>query len=989
MHTVNKAVVSRSKLALAVAAGITSLMAAAAANAQNVEEDVAGVEEIVITGSRIDNANLTQSSPVAVISAETIELRQVLVAEEFLREIPGIVPSIGAQVNNGNGGSTFVNLRGLGSNRNITLLNGTRVVPADLVGRTNLDIIPVALIDNVDVLTGGAGSAYGADAISGVINFKTRTDFEGVDLRAAYGDTLEGGGDSTRIDLTVGGNFADDRGNAVFSIGYTDREQLTQGEREFGEFNISSVTGNPGGSSTSVPTRFTLPGADTALLQEAIPGIGNGTFVQISPTTGELVPFFQNFNFNPFNLFQLPLEQYRAFGQANFKLNDKVEWYTEALLAQSTNETNLAPSGSFGFSAQTPLSNPFIPTAVLNQICTIRGIDATTCAAAAAATDPADPDYLTTNINYARRFVELGPRTNERQTTVWQLKAGVRGDINDSLSWDMFYARGESDLRFQQGGNGTRTRLTQAVQATNPNTCLNPTGGCVPIDLWGPLGSITPAVGAFLDVGNGGATFTELEQYQAFVTGDVPFSLPTADGASVSGVLGYEYREYVGGLTNELLTQTPGEVLGNGAAAPNRFGKFDVSEVFLEANVPLLQGMSLAEEVTMQLGFRSSDYSSTGREDTWKVGGTWTPVASGSFQLRGNLQRVTRAPNISELFNPQVTGLNNFAADPCAGTAPLNDPNLNAICLAQGAPGNTIGGIIVDPAGQVNVTTGGNLNLAAEEADAFTIGFILQPESVPGLSITADYYDIEVENAITNPTANDVFSACFGSGFAAGNLSISGSSANDPACTGIRRNPETGNLFGNVATTPGLPLVLTNQGKLATSGIDVTALYSFDVGRIGTLNYNGSLNWTETSTFQASPTGVDRECVGFYSTNCGSPQPEFSANQRFTLATNAFDRPLDVSLLWRYIDDLVVEPGSGTFQPQFTSIDAANYFDLTANTDITDNLEVTLAIQNVADREPDIVGSNIGTTAFNTGNIYPSTYDPLGRRYSLTLRYRM
>jgi len=970
--------------ALLLAATVTLVLPAAYA----ADEDQ--LEEVVVTGSRIENANLTQSSPVAVISDETIELRQVLVAEEFLREIPGVVPSIGAQVNNGNGGSTFVNLRGLGSNRNITLLNGTRVVPADLVGRTNLDIIPVALIDNVDVLTGGAGTAYGADAISGVINFKTKNNFEGVDIRAAVGDTFEGGGESTRVDLTLGGNFAEDRGNAVFSVGFTDREEVTQGDREFGEFNISSVTGNPGGSSTSVPTRFTLPGADRPDLQLAVPSLPDegSTFLQISPDTGELVPFFQPFNFNPFNLFQLPLKQTRLYGQADYDMNDKVELYSEALFVQNTTATNIAPSGSFGFSAETPLSNPFIPAAVLDQICTVRGIDAATCAAAAAATDPTDADYLTTNINYARRFVELGPRTNESQTTVWQLKVGARGDINDSLSWDAFYAKGESDRNFRQGGNGTRTRLTQAVQATNTDTCLDPTGGCVPIDLFGPLGSVTPEVGAFLDVGNGGTTFTELEQFQGFVTGDLPYSIPSAGNAPISGVLGFERRVNTGGLTNDLLSQTPGEVLGNGAAAPNRFGSFSVNEYFLETNVPLVSGKSFAEELTAQFGYRSSDYSTTGVENTWKIGGTWTPVADIGLQLRGNLQRVTRAPNISELFNPPVTGLDNFSEDPCSGAAPTSNPDLNAICLAQGAPAGTIGGIIVDPAGQVNITTGGNLDLDAEEADALTLGLIYQPEFVSNLTLTADYYDIEVKDAITNPTADDVFSACFGSGFASGNLSISGASASDPSCTGIRRNPETGNLFGNVATTAGLPLVLTNQGFLSTRGVDFTALYSRDLGRIGTLDYNGSLNWTETSTFKASPNGLERECVGFYSTNCGSPQPEWSANQRFTLGTNAFNRELNVSLLWRYIDGIEVEPGAGTFQPEFTSIDSANYFDLTANTNVTDNFEVTLAIQNIADREPDVVGSNIGSTAFNSGNVYPSTYDPLGRRYSLTLRYR-
>jgi iron complex outermembrane receptor protein len=969
------------KLAFAAIAGVSSLTTAPAIFAQ----DEAEIEEVVVTGSRIRNPNLTQSSPVASVDAATIELRQVNVVEEFLREIPGVVPSVGGSVNNGNGGSTFINLRGLGDNRNITLLNGTRVVPADLQGRTNLDIIPVALLERVDVLTGGAGSTYGADAISGVINFRTKTDFEGIDFRVSQADTFEGGGESNRYDLTLGGNFAENRGNAVISIGYTDRAALLQGEREFGEFNVSSVSGNPGGSSTTVPTRFTIPGAQVADIAAVVPGYTGG-FLQASPDGSELQPFYQNFNFNPLNLFQVPLEQFRTYGAANYQLTDDIEWYSEILYAQSSNITNLAPSGSFGFSALTPLSNPFIPPAALGQICGALQIGDATCNAAAGATSQTDPAYQEVNINYARRFTELGPRTNERQTSVWQFKTGARGKVTDDLAWDVFYARGESDLTFRQGGNGTRTRLTQAVQATNTATCQNTDGGCVPINLWGPEGSITPEVGAFLDVGNGGSTFTELEQVQAFISGDLPFSIPGVD-APISGVFGYEYRDYTGGLVNELLTQTPGEVLGNGAAAPNRFGTYDVSELFFEANVPVLRDLAFAEELTLQLGFRTSDYSTTGTEDTWKIGGTWSPIES--LQLRGNFQKVTRAPNISELFNPQVTGLSNFSVDPCAGAAPNSNADLQAICLAQGAPANTIGGIVVDPAGQVNTTTGGNLNLEAEDAETWTLGAIFQPEAIPGLAITVDYYSIVVENAITNPTADDVFSGCFGPDFGSGTLAISGTSAANPACSGIRRNPETGNLFGNVGTTFGLPQVLTNQGTLETTGVDVTANYSYDLGRIGTLNYNGGLNWTDQSLFQASPNGINRECTGFYSVNCESIQPEFMATNRVTLQSNVLDRNVDVSLLWRYLAEMEVEPGAGTFQPQFTSMDAANYFDLTVRGDITDEFQFTLGILNIADREPDFVGSNIGSTAFNTGNVYPSTYDPLGRRYSLTLRYSL
>ncbi|MGB3721511.1 MAG: TonB-dependent receptor plug domain-containing protein, partial [Pacificimonas sp.] len=246
-------------------------------------------EVITITGSRIQNPNLEQASPVAVVTSDEIELRQSNTVETFLREIPGVVPSIGSQVNNGNGGNTFVNLRGIGANRHITLLNGNRVVPASLAGITNLDVIPVALLERTDVLTGGAGSTYGADAISGVINFITKQDFEGVELSLTEAITEEGDGSTFRGDLTLGANFDDGRGNAVVSIGYTNRDAVFQGDRPFGFENISSISGNPGGSGTTIPTNFF-----------GLSGIFDGTgTLQVSPDGEELQPFYQPFNFNP------------------------------------------------------------------------------------------------------------------------------------------------------------------------------------------------------------------------------------------------------------------------------------------------------------------------------------------------------------------------------------------------------------------------------------------------------------------------------------------------------------------------------------------------------------------------------------------------------------------------------------------------------------------------------------------------------------------
>ncbi|MDT8279938.1 MAG: TonB-dependent receptor [Erythrobacter sp.] len=966
-------------------AALSFALAPQAAFAQDdaAQDDIAAnpASTIVVTGSRINNPNLTASSPVSVVTADDIDFRQATVVDEFLREIPGITPSIGAQVNNGNGGSTFVDLRGIGANRNLVLLNGTRVVPAGLAGITNIDVIPTALIERVDVLTGGAGAAYGADAISGVVNFITKSDFAGVDLSGTSQITDEGDGDTYRVDLTIGANFDDGRGNATLSMGYTDRKAVFQGDRPFGEFNLSSTTGRAGGSSTTVPTVISVPGTTSGTLQ-------------ISPDGTSLVPFDRPFNFNPQNIFQVPLEQYRLYGTARYEITEGVEIFSEAMYVQSTNSTIIASSGTFRNVFETPLSNPFLPAGIRNQIC---GLDTDSdalgvqplftqaqCDAGALAIDPTDPNFQTVDIDFGRRFTEFGTRNNERETQLWQFKTGFRGGITDNISYEVFGAYGESEIDSRQSGNGLFSRLQQSILSTDPAACLDPSNGCVPIDLFGPEGSITPAVQGFLDTGNSGGTETSLGQVQGFISGDFGYSLPWAENP-VSFVVGAEYREYKAGTSSDLLTQTPGEVLGNGAANPDSFGTYDVSEIFGELNVPLVEG-GFVHEATLQLAGRVSDYSTTGTEYTWKAGGTISPIPS--VQIRGNYQQVTRAPNIGELFSPRVTGLDNFDSDPCTGT--ITDPNLRAVCIAQGAPANSIGSIIVDPAGQVNLTDGGNPNLQAEEADTWTVGVVFTPDFVPGLSVTVDYYNINLTDAITSPTVDSVFIGCFGSNFRT-NPVVTAASASDPLCVdSIRRNPATGNLFGSVATTPGIITAVSNLGQIKTDGIDLVINYATDLGFAGlNLNFNG--NWTDTNSFDANsndPTDTVFECAGFFGTNCGSITPEFAFTQRSTLS---FER-VDASLLWRYIDSVELErsvfnaSGQAPFLDEFETIGAEHYFDLTVRFQATENFAFTAAVINLFDNDPKVVGSNIGSTSFNSGNIFPSTYDPLGRRFSVTGR---
>jgi outer membrane receptor protein involved in Fe transport len=263
-------------------------------------DDEKASDEIVVTGTLIANPNVTSTSPVAVIGQDEIALRQVGNAEQIIRDLPGAVPSIGQNVNNGNGGASFVNLRGLGTNRNIVLLDGARVVPSGTGGAVDLNNIPLALIQRVDALTGGASTTYGADAVSGVLNFITRKDFSGMELQVGEGLTEKGDGNTFRADLTLGANFDDGRGNAVLSLGYQEADPIYQGDRDISLFGISSRTGVASGESfTSVPAAFSFDDD-----------------YQINAAGNALVPFYNGFNFNPYNIFVTPYQRFNMFGHA-------------------------------------------------------------------------------------------------------------------------------------------------------------------------------------------------------------------------------------------------------------------------------------------------------------------------------------------------------------------------------------------------------------------------------------------------------------------------------------------------------------------------------------------------------------------------------------------------------------------------------------------------------------------------------------------------
>ncbi|HUD92815.1 TonB-dependent receptor domain-containing protein [Sphingobium sp.] len=1012
MKTFSKRALLRASAAPAILSASLIATAAFAQDAPQGAEADAG-DTIIVTGSLIRNPNLERSTPVTATTSDQIELKQNNTAEDILREIPGIVPSIGSAVNNGNGGASFVNLRGLGSNRNIVLLDGDRLVPAELNGRFDLNNVPVALIERVDVLTGGASTTYGADAISGVVNFVTKSDFSGLEGTISNQITEEGDGNYFRADVTMGANFDDGKGNAVFSIGYQQSDPVYQGGRDYSVDNIDSYSGAIGGSGTSTPSRFsnTNPSGTAT---------GNGTRqVTADGTAFRSGTAFDAYNFNPFNVFQTPFERFNMFGAARYEVSDAVEAYTRGIFSKNTVKTIIAPSGAFGIAVQVPLSNPYLTTAQRNAFCqqniataaqiaqgtyiprfTQAQCDAAATAQPTLADGTVNPAYKEVTTALSRRSTELGPRVSEFTTTFFDYKLGFRGGITDTISWDVSGAYGESEQTQTQQGYWLNSRVRQALLATNTTDCLDTSNGCVPLNVFGPDGSITPEMNAFLNANSQVVTKTSLAQANATINGDFGWSAPWASDA-VAFAIGGEYRKYTASQESDLLSQS-GDLGGAGGAAPNIAGGYDVYEAFGELVLPLVQDKPFFQDLTLETGIRYSKYSVDApsnpsyKTTTWKAGGSWTPVEG--FKIRGNYAHAVRAPNIAELFNPVNTLLTNLGTDPCSGNGPLLDANLAAVCIAQGAPASTIGAITNDPAGQVNYTGGGNLDLKPEKSNSWTIGAVFQPQALRGFSATIDYYNIKITDAITSPTPGDAVAACFDN--------ITASSATNPACTAIRRNPLTGELFGEALTTPGLSLVTSNLGKLSTDGVDFSVNYQKDVG-FANLALSLTGNWTNSSKFQATSASINRECVGYYSVNCASIQPKWQFSQRTTLGFESFD----ISLLWRYIDTVKFEPqqladdlaaavdagcedpngadpDGCMVDPEFRKIKAEHYFDLTGRFHVSDEITITLTAQNLFNNKPKVVGNTIGSTSYNSGNVYPSTYDALGRRYAIAAKFR-
>ena len=924
------------------------------------------VEKIEVTGTRIQAPNLEGSSPVAVISADDIKIEGVRNVENLLNNLPQVFADQGGNISNGASGTATVNLRNLGADRTLVLVNGRRLpAGSPTLYASDLNQIPAPLIKRVDVLTGGASAVYGSDAVAGVVNFIMNDSFQGVqieynhsffnhqqdnpvaDVIRARGFALPGDkkadGKSTDVSFMIGSNFANNKGNAVLFFGWKKDDALLQSERDYSSCALGSTatTFNCGGSSTSFPGRF----------------INNATGASftVADAAGNARPFVAAtdlYNYGPLNYYQRPSERFTVGAFAHMDIHPQARVYSEFGFHDDRTLAQIAPSGLFGLVADVGFDNPLLSPSWR-----------TTLGLAA----PGD----TASLLILRRNIEGGGRQDDRRHTSYRGVLGVKGDLVKNWTYDAFMQLGKVVYQETYKNDFSITRAGRAIDvvtdpATGAAVCRSVLDGsdpnCVPYNIW-RLGGVTQAALDYLQTPGFQKGFTQQTVQGVSVSSDLGaygIQMPTAK-SGVGFAAGFERRVEELDLETDAAF-TSGDLFGQGGPTIGLGGKYTVKDVFVEARVPLIEGRDFAQLLSINGSYRYSDYSTGVTSDSYGVGFEWQPI--NAVRFRGSYQQAVRAANVVELFSAQALGLYDNDFDPCAGPTPARSL---ADCARTGVTASQYGRIIDSAAGQYNALFGGNPLLKPETSKSQTLGFVLTP--FRNFSATFDYFRIKVDDIISTLPPTIVLQQCLD--------------------TGAFCNLITRDALGTLWATPQARIVATNQNlsKWKTSGFDISATYRHKLAAMGGLEVN--MIGTYLSEFKQEPIpGLgEYDCAGLYgSGTCGTPLPEWRHKLRATWST---PWAVDVSLTWRYIDSVLFERTSsnplltGTVNSVDRELAEQNYFDIAAAWTVNKHLTIRGGINNLTDRDPPL-SAQVGA-GFGNGNTFPQVYDALGRRIFITL----
>ncbi|MEM9749988.1 MAG: TonB-dependent receptor, partial [Pseudomonadota bacterium] len=814
---------------------------ASVVTAQEAEEADAALDSILVTGSRIERSELSATSPLQTVGAEQINLDRSVTVEDIFQRIPqaaGGANATGATVGDSLGSST-IDLRGLGQNRTLVLVNGTRAVPFSFRNAVDTNSIPTSLIETVEVLTGGAAAVYGADAVAGVVNFRLKDDFQGLELAFTGEVPTEGGGESIRAEALFGEEIHGGRGHIVGAVEYTERFELLAGSRDFTDATVTAIPGE-GGNFTDV---------------------ASGNFFAFDEN-GAFTTDPQTVNVTPDRFLIQPLRRFNATLLFDYELTDGVEFYGRAMYT----DVQVTGAGSTG---QTPIS--------VNEQVTITADNAfLPPEAASLLTFDANGEAL---VNVERNL-GLGLQRTETSRDTFQIQGGFRGALTDAISWDVYAQYGRAEENAIVFNNAIRNDATGASRfGAIANT----------VDIFGPDADLSDFS---TEIIHSDRVRDQLVT-SAIISGDSSdvFELPAGP---IGFAFGYEYRKENG-------RQTPGLALANGLA----FGLggvgdidagFDTHEGFGELLVPLVRDVPFIKELSVEGAYRRFDFSTTGVGDTNKAGLSW--AVDDNLRFRFIRQSTVRAPNLGEFAGPEVQlSLSlfdptspdfiprlggRFDGDPCLDGR--GDPGQ---CAAQGAaaPGTPF------DTSQAIYSFGGNPNIDTEKGTTITAGFVLTPVALPGASLTVDYYDIEITDAVSQIQPIAALTDCY----------IDNPVPGNPLCGAVLRDPDTGLISQALVND-------LNLASLEQEGFDIALILPISVpaafADAVSLGYSATIVTEQSRQNNATVPALD--CKGTFGSSCtGDFASILQADYKHRAVLNGALAPFTAQLSWRRIGGVV------------------------------------------------------------------------------------
>ena len=980
------------------------------------------LQTVVVTGTLIAlSPNDVSISPISSVNQKAFQNVGAVRIEDQLQNMPQFTAAQNSGESIGSSGTATVNLYGLGAVRTLVLLNGRRMGPGGATGLASvadIDQIPSALVQRVDVLTGGASSTYGADAVAGAVNFVLDTNFTGVKvdgtysfnnhsndnqddlaLLKAFGSPLPPStvntGQNRDVSIIMGSNFADGKGNATAYFTFTSTSPSVGGQ-----FDSAGCTIIGGKTKTSA---LHCGGSETmatgAFVETGLTGTGTGahTTTLVSDTidknTGQMRPIVPTdfYNYGATSYFQRSMKRYTGGAFVHYDLNDNSQIYSETMWANIETIAQYGPSADFFSPANISCNDPLLTAQEVATLCNPTNLASNQAYAQQSLGLTLPPNEV--HLYIGRRDVEGGPRVDDYVSNSFREVLGTKGALGDVWSYDAFAMISNSQLQLHHNNNLGDIQIQNALDVVpdangNP-VCRSATGistlptdtGCVPWNIWVP-GGVTQQALNYMIVPAGFTETVREQQAQATINGDLGqygVKLPTAnEGIKVAG--GADWREEWLDLEPSFVSQY-GLTSGDSPIPPEH-GNFNLWEFFSEARVPLVSDKPFINRLEADLGYRYSSYNLGFNTNTYKFQVEWAPV--NALRFRGGYNRAVRAPNIDELFSGDSIGAGGVS-DPCWGTTPSLT---QAQCALTGVSPANYGHLAVNPAAQINTETGGNVHLQPEIADTYTFGVVFRPDYIPGLSASLDYYDIDIKNTIEALASSTVIQGC-----ATGTTAF---------CGLINRGPN-GSLWQNQQTEF---VVTTNQniGKLRTKGAVLNVEYGLGIGKLGRMNLGLQGTWVRELITQPTPDlSSSYDCAGFYGATCAGngsigdgPIPHWRHNLTASWATPWAG--LGVNLRWRYIgptqnDGLSYNPnlsGDGYYTAA-DHIAMYNYFDLSANIPVIKGVTATLGVNNIADKEPPMVPSGTFSACPTVGcndNTWPGMYDTMGRYIFLHVEAR-